>query len=152
VNAPADAFDAFDAFGDYAALDPFFRIIEKGLAGFAHGGHFFELLAEDVVFEYVVSVPGYPQRIEGRRAVAELYRDYGHGIVLRSADQLTVHLDREASVLVLEYAVHGQAVRTGRPYDNRFISVITVRDGKVTHWRDYLDPVAVFDALGWPPR
>ena len=23
---------------------------------------------------------------------------------------------------------------------------------KVTHWRDYLDPVAVFDALGWPSR
>jgi hypothetical protein len=21
-----------------------------------------------------------------------------------------------------------------------------------THWRDYLDPVAVFDALGWPSR
>ena len=23
-------------------------------------------------------------------------------------------------------------------------------DRKVTHWRDYLDPVAVFDAIGWP--
>jgi len=31
---------------------------------------------------------------------------------------------------------------TGAPYTDR----------KVTHWRDYLDPVAVFDALGWPPR
>jgi ketosteroid isomerase-like protein len=26
--------------------------------------------------------------------------------------------------------------------------VITIRDRKVTHWRDYLDPLAVFDALG----
>ncbi|HEY5987482.1 MAG TPA: hypothetical protein VIV12_14080 [Streptosporangiaceae bacterium] len=25
----------------------------------------------------------------------------------------------------------------------------TIRDGKVTHWRDYLDPVAVW-AIGWP--
>jgi uncharacterized protein len=33
-------------------------------------------------------------------------------------------------------------------YTNRYISVITITDRKVTHWRDYLDPVAVFDALG----
>ncbi|MFE4358565.1 MULTISPECIES: nuclear transport factor 2 family protein [Streptomycetaceae] len=39
---------------------------------------------------------------------------------------------------------------TGRPYDNRFVSVVTVRDRKVAHWRDYLDPTAVFDAQGWP--
>ena len=28
------------------------------------------------------------------------------------------------------------------------MTMITGR--KVTHWRDYIDPVAVFDALGWP--
>jgi hypothetical protein len=28
----------------------------------------------------------------------------------------------------------------------------TITDRKVTHWRDYLDPVAVFDELGWPSR
>jgi len=37
-----------DELGDYAALDPFFRIIEEGLAGFVDDGHFFDLLAEDV--------------------------------------------------------------------------------------------------------
>src|SRR2546426_5685228 len=28
------------------------------------------------------------------------------------------------------------------PYTNRYISVLTITDRKVTHWRDYLDPVA----------
>lgn len=64
VTTPIDDFD------DFAALDPFFRIIEEGLAGFVDGRHFFDLLAEHVVFEYVISVPGYPRRVEGRRAVA----------------------------------------------------------------------------------
>ncbi|WP_210585330.1 hypothetical protein [Streptomyces sp. GESEQ-35] len=45
----------------------------------------FDLLAEDVVFDYVISVPGYPRRVEGRRAVAELYRGYGSTMILRSA-------------------------------------------------------------------
>jgi len=103
-----------------------------------------------VIFDYIISVPGYPRRVEGRQAVAELYRGYGSTMVLRSADELAVHRDREASVVVLEYAVHGRAVRTGRAYDNHFVSVITITDRRVTHWRDYLDPVAVFNAVGWP--
>lgn len=136
--------------GEFAALGPFFRIVREGLAGLVDGDHFFELLAEDVVVEYVVSVPGYPRRVEGRGAVADLYRGYGDVMLLRSADELAVHRDPETSVVVLEYAVHGRAVRTGRAYDNHFVSVLTVRDRKVTHWRDYLDPVAVFRATGWP--
>jgi ketosteroid isomerase-like protein len=69
---------------------------------------------------------------------------------LRSADNLRIHRDPETSVVVLEYQVHGMSVQTGRPYNNRFVSIVTINDRKVTHWRDYLDPVAVFDASGWP--
>lgn len=141
---------SIDDLEDFAALDPFFRIVREGLAGLVDGDHFFDLLAEDVVVEYVVSVPGYPRRVQGRRAVADLYRGYGDAMVLTGADELAVHRDPDTSVVVLEYAVHGRAVRTGRPYDNHFVSVITVKDRQVTHWRDYLDPVAVFRALGWP--
>ena len=43
---------------DFAALDPFFRIIERGLDGLDGPGHFFDLLAEVAVFEYVITVPG----------------------------------------------------------------------------------------------
>ena len=72
---------------DFKALDPFFRIIEKGLDGIADGGHFFDLLAEEVIFEYIITTPGYPRRVEGRTAVAELYRPYGTMIVLMGVDR-----------------------------------------------------------------
>jgi ketosteroid isomerase-like protein len=134
----------------FGADSAFFRIIRAGLSGIADGEDYFDLLADDVVFEYVISVPGYPRGVEGRQNVIDLYRGYGDFMTLHTADNLRVHRDPEASVVVLEYEVHGESVRTGRPYDNRFVSIITVKDGKVTHWRDYLDPVAVFDASGWP--
>lgn len=69
---------------------------------------------------------------------------------MRSADNLRVYRDLEASVVVLEYVVQGESVQTGRPYDNRFVSIITIKEAKVTWWWDYLNPVAVFDATGWP--
>ena len=134
----------------FGADGPFFNIIREGLVDLADGEDYFDLLADDVVFEYVITVPGYPKRVEGRQNIIDLYRDYDRFLSVRSADGLRVYRDPTASVVVLEYEVHGESVQTGRPYDNRFASVVTIRDGKVTRWRDYLDPVAVFDATGWP--
>jgi ketosteroid isomerase-like protein len=137
---------------EFAALDPFFRVIEEGLDGLAGPGHFFDLLSDDVVFEYVITVPGYPRRVEGRAAVAELYRPYGDALVLDRCYDLAVHRDPAQGTVVLEYASAGTVVATGAPYGNRYVSVVTLRDREIVRWRDYLDPVAVFDALGWPER
>ena len=45
----------------------------------------------------------------------------------------------------------GTVVATGKPYVNRYISVVTIQDRKVTEWRDYLDPPRVFAALQGRP-
>ena len=134
----------------FGANGPFFQIIRQGLNGLADGDDYYDLLAEDVVFEYVISVPGYPKRVEGRQGIIDLYSDYADYMTMHTADNLRVYRDREASVVVLEYEVHGTSVQTGRPYDNRFVSIATIKNRKITHWRDYLDPVAVFNASGWP--
>jgi ketosteroid isomerase-like protein len=133
---------------DFEALEPFFRIVAQGLEGLVDGDQFFDSLADDVVTEFVITVPGYPRRVEGRDNLAELYRGYGDTIVLDVAGDLAVHHDRQTSVVVLEYTVHGRIVATGNPYENHFVSVITIRDRKIKHWRDYLDPLAVYDAIG----
>src|SRR4029077_1954750 len=92
---------------DFRALDPFFRIIEEGVAGLVDGEHYFEMLAEDVVFEYIITVPGYPRRVHGRQAVVDLYRPYGNSIVLDRCYDLAVHRDSTTGVIVLEYASEG---------------------------------------------
>src|SRR6202453_3149639 len=137
---------------DFEALDPFFRIVEEGLGGLADGDNFFDLLADDAVFEYVITVPGYPRYVEGRSAVAELYRPYGGTFVLQRCFDLAVHHDRASGVVVLEYASEGRVVATGAAYANRYISVLTIAGRKVTRWRDYLDPLAVCAAVGCPPH
>ena len=137
---------------NFGADGPFFHIIRDGLQGFADGEDFFDLLADDVVFEYVISVPGYPRRVQGRQAIIDLYSDYDSYMTVRSADNLRVYRAADASVVTLEYEVHGESAQTGRPYDNRFVSIVMITDGKVTWWGDYLDPIAVFDASGWPTR
>lgn len=137
---------------NFGADGPFFNVIRDGLAGLVEGEDYFDLLADDVIVEYVVSVPGYPRRVQGRQAVIDLYAGYDDFMTVHTADHLRVYRDTEQSVTVLEYEVHGETVGTRTPYHNRFVSIVTVTDGKVSHWRDYLDPVAIFDATGWPKR
>src|SRR6202047_5339952 len=98
---------------DFTALDPFFRIIEKGLEGIADGGHFFDLLAEDVIVDYVITIPGYPRHVVSRQAVAELYRPYGTMIVLDRCHDLAVHHDTKTGVVGLGYASEGRVVSPG---------------------------------------
>jgi uncharacterized protein len=135
---------------NFGADGPFFHVIREGLKGLVDGEDYFDMLADDVVFEYVISVPGYPRRVEGRQGIIDLYSGYDNYMRVHSADNLRIYRDPKASVVILEYEVHGKSVQTGRPYDNCFVSIITVTDEKVTHWRDYLDPIAIFDATQWP--
>src|ERR1022692_1874369 len=134
---------------DFRALEPFSRAIEEGLGGLADGGHFFDLLADDVVFEFIITVPGYPRPLEGRQELTALYRGYHEAFFLDRCFDLRVHRADDSTV-TLEYASEGKATATGQPYGNRYISVVTIRDRKIVRGRDYLDPLRVLAALEGP--
>jgi len=120
--------------------EPFYSIIMEGLKGAVNGTHFWDAVAEDAVFEFLYRFPGFATKIEGRKAYMDWFG--GYSMVLHSADNLVVHQSTQAGAVILEYQVHG-VTPAGRPYDNRFCSIITLKDRKIAHWRDYMDSLAV---------
>ena len=76
-----------------------------------------------------------------------LYAGYGDNIVLHGADALVVHRSQDPRIVIIEYEVHGTVVATGTPYDNRFVSVVTIEDRKIVRWRDYMDSLVAMTAL-----
>jgi len=104
----------------FNALDPFFNIIQQGLAGLVDGDHYFDTIADDAVFEFRYIFPGWPQRLDSREALMRLYAGYGDNIVLHGADALITNRSQDPRVVIIEYEVHGKIVRTGDSYDNRF--------------------------------
>jgi ketosteroid isomerase-like protein len=58
--------------------------------------------------------------------------------------------DSATSTVVLGYASEGRTVHNAAAYANHYVSLLTIAKRQVTCWRDYRDPLAVFDALGWP--
>ena len=121
--------------------EPFYNIIMEGLTGEVEGEHFWDAVAKDAVFEFLYNFPGFTNKIEGRAAYMDWFGGYSN--ILHSADHLRVHKSIEPGIVILEYEVHGIASSTGKPYDNRFCSVITIKNRKIVHWRDYMDSLAV---------
>lgn len=131
----------------FEALDPFFEIIMKALDGLVDAGHFFDAFAEDAIFESRYQFPGWPEIIRGRAELMASLAGYGKTIRLHKSDHLVAHRSEDKRVVILEYEVHGKILSSGAAYDNRFISVITVENRKIVHWRDYMDSLAAWKTL-----
>jgi ketosteroid isomerase-like protein len=136
----------------HKALNPFFEVVMKGLSGLVDGEHYFDTFADDAVFESRYHFPGWPLVIRGRANLVAALDGYGKSIHLHAGDALVVHPGvvlpgHDRRVVILEYEVHGKILRTGAPYDNRLISVVTIENRKIVHWRDYMDSLAAWKAL-----
>jgi uncharacterized protein len=54
----------------FKALDPFFNIVQQGLAGLVDGDHYFDTIADNAVFEFRYIFPGWPRRLDSREALS----------------------------------------------------------------------------------
>jgi len=135
------------SYAAFSALDPFFEIVQRGLAGLVDGDHYFDTIATNAIFEFRYDIGEWPKRVESRDALMALYRGYGGSIVLHGADGLVVHRCDRGRVIVIEYEVHGRVVGSGAAYDNRFVSIVTIENRRIAHWRDYMDSLTAMRAL-----
>jgi len=125
---------------------PFYDIILTGLKGEVDGEHFWDAVAENAIFEFLYDFPGFTNKIVGREAYMDWFGGYSN--ILHSADHLRVYKSSDPkNVFILEYEVHGTVPSTGKAYDNRFCSIITISNRKIAHWRDYMDTLSVMRAL-----
>jgi ketosteroid isomerase-like protein len=136
-----------DDYSAFHALDPFFSVVMEGLSKYTNGEHYFDTLADDVLFEFRYHMPGWPEAIRGRADLMSLYSGYGNSILLERGDALAAHPSADGHVVTLEYEVHGKILKTGAAYDNRFVSIAFIEKRKIVRWRDYMDSLAAWTAL-----
>lgn len=60
---------------------------------------------------------------------------------------LVVH-SMESGTFILEFNCTGRGAKTGLPYNQRYISVITLKDGHITRYLDYWNPLILQQAMG----
>jgi len=131
----------------YEASRPYFELVRGALGDHVDGEHFFDIVADNVVYEVLYDFPGWPRIIRGRADLMAKFRGYGNNIEPQSADKLITHKADNGRVFVIEYEVHGTVLATGVKYNNRFCSIIKIENQKISHWRDYMDSLAAWNIL-----
>jgi uncharacterized protein len=134
----------------YAAFKPaapYFDLVRGALGDVVDGEHFFDIVADDIDYEVLYDIAGWPRVIRGRADLMARFMGYCDNVELQSADKLIVHRTDGGHVIVIEYEVHGTILANGVNYNNRFCSVIRIEGRKIAHWRDYMDSLAAWNAL-----
>jgi ketosteroid isomerase-like protein len=98
---------------------------------------------DDGVLEFPFAPEGWPRRLEGKAAVLDYMRDYPAHIDLHDFPDLTIHETGDAGTIVVEMRGVGRLVKSGEPFDMTYIAVVTVADGRIRHYRDYWNPLAL---------
>jgi uncharacterized protein len=121
------------------------------------GGHPEDLAdcyAPHVTIEMPFAVaPLYPDRIQTTRE--QLHARFKAGAAVRrytSLSEVTIHETADPEVIIVEYRLHGRMVPTGEPFTLPFMLVMTIRNGQITHSRDYTDPITGARVLGKLPE
>jgi ketosteroid isomerase-like protein len=124
IEVVRKVFDAFGT-GDVAALD--------------------DLYTEDYVLELPYAKPE-PVRVEGRANVQAYLT--GAFQVFRFDLSITDHWELEGiDALVAEYTSEGTVLPTGGRYANTYVGIWRFRDGRVSHTREWYDPIVSAQAV-----
>jgi ketosteroid isomerase-like protein len=114
------------------------------------GGTLNSLFAEDGVLTWPFLIPSMPAEIRGRDAIRSHFESLK---VVR--DQLKVEAvdakirqTDDPEVVMLELVQRGQSSITNSPYQLTSLGVITVRDGEIVRFEDYVNPICVVAVAG----
>ncbi|MBT9471429.1 MAG: nuclear transport factor 2 family protein [Pseudomonadota bacterium] len=103
--------------------------------------NFIEMMAEDFVMEFPYARPGMQPKIEGRKAVVAYLMTVAGSVSVDTVDNVVVHETADPEVVIVEFEAHGRALKVDEPYDQRYISVIRARGGRMIHYKDYWNPI-----------
>lgn len=111
-----------------------------------------ELWADDVVIEVPFAAGG-PRRYEGRDNFLAATKTGRETLPIRFDEMrnVLVHETKDPNKIIVEYELVGTLLTTGEQKSALFITVMEIRDGLLTLWREYQNTMAIAQALGQIP-
>ena len=106
---------------------------------------YLDLFNEDAVLEIPYGQTSAGERVEGKAAIAT-YMEKLRGTV--SLEAMTLEASHDCGeTVVLEYRGTVLAVRNDVRFEQRYIAIVTLRDGRIALFREYSNPVLAQQAF-----
>ncbi len=119
------------------------HVFQKALSAMQSGDvqAWLDLCTDDVVFEFPFAPPGRPSKVEGKQALGEYLTAGPSRVEFDRLNNLETHQTLNPDVAIFEMTATGRVKDTGEPYEMSYVVVLTVRDGRIAHYRDYWNPL-----------
>ena len=112
------------------------------------GEDFLVMCDDDIEFQFPYAPLGTVTEVRGKDRMAAYLPKVGALVAFESMGTPIVHACEDDETFVLEFSCRGSGAETGARYDQDYISVIRVRDGRIVHYRDYWNPLILLEAVG----
>jgi hypothetical protein len=106
------------------------------------------LADENILTEFPFAPEGSPRRLEGREALYEYLKNYPSVIDIRSMPTWKAYATDDPDTAIVEWSVSGKVLPNGNSYDMKYATFITFRDGLMTNYREYWDPMTFIKNMG----
>ncbi|WP_428489116.1 nuclear transport factor 2 family protein [Rhodopila sp.] len=106
-----------------------------------------DMFAVDGVLEYPFAPPGLSTPIAGRDAIIANFERIRTLFRIDGVADVSEIEVSDPDMVVLEFSGHGEGLLTKEAYNQRYISVIRMRDGNIVHYKDYWNPIALVQAV-----
>jgi ketosteroid isomerase-like protein len=83
----------------------------------------------------------------GRDAIVANFQIITKLLRIDNVTEVVVYKTDDPQVVMIEFAGHGEGLITREAYDQRYISVIRLRDGHIVHYKDYWNPLTLLRTL-----
>jgi ketosteroid isomerase-like protein len=129
-------------------VKPLSRLLREVLAERLDPGAetFVEMFDDDGVLEFPFAIPE-PCRARGRAEIAHHLERNARRIEFQDVGDVRVHGTGDPDVVIVDFAGYGRAVETGIPFEQRYVSIILLRAGRIVHYIDYWNPVAILRTI-----
>lgn len=106
-------------------------------------------LAGDVLLEWPFPVmAGFPLEQRGARWFRDSLEASWKDFAPYNYRIEAIHDLADPDRLIAEYSSHSTYLPTGEPYSNKYVSVVDFAGGRITRWREYLNPQVIARVVG----
>lgn len=111
-----------------------------------------DLWADDGVLEFPFAPAGRQSRYVGKADIL----DYMKAVIVRMAgrvkseglDYFRARAMSDPAMICLEMGIKGRVLENGAPYHQKYVSIIEMKEGKLSLYREYWNPIVSMDTNG----
>jgi uncharacterized protein len=107
-----------------------------------------DLWADDGVLEFPFAPSGRRRRYVGKPEILAYMKPLAGRMKIEELEYFRVHPMLDPAMSCIEMGIKGRIQKTDTPYNQKYVSIIEMKGGKLSLYREYWNPIVSMDANG----